>query len=255
MIHPGTCSVTLRGRSPAEVVAAAAGAGLTGVEWGADGHVPPGDLATARDVGARTRDAGLRVTSLGSYHRTGVHEAGAFADVLAAAVALGAPRVRVWAGDLASAQAGPDERARVAAGTADAVRRAGDAGVEVGLEHHGDTLTDTPASTAALLAAVDDLVGAPSLTTYWQPALDVPDESALTGLARLLPRVSTVHVFAWWPGTQRQPLSARAALWRDVLALLAGTGRDHDALLEFVADDDPAQLHRDAATLRTLLPR
>jgi len=253
VIRPGLCSVTLRDRSAGEVVAVAAAAGLEGVEWGADVHAPPGELATARDVGARTRDAGLRVTSLGSYHRTGVHDVAAFDDVLATALALGAPRVRVWAGDTGSAQAGADDRARVAAGTADAVRRARDAGVEVGLEWHGGTLTDTPESTAALLAAVDGLVGAPALTTYWQPAVDAADADAVAGLVALLPRVSTLHVFAWWPGTQRRPLAARAELWRQALALAAGTG-EHDALLEFVAGDDPARLREDAATLRALLP-
>jgi len=247
------CSVTLRDRTAAEVVEAAVAAGLSGIEWGADVHTPPGEPATAREVGARTRDAGLRVTSLGSYHRTGVHPPDAFDDVLATAQALGAPRVRVWAGDLGSAQAGADDRARVAAGTADAVRRARDAGVEVGLEWHGGTLTDTPGSTAALLAAVDALVGAPALRTYWQPAVDLADTDALAGLAALLPRVSTLHVFAWWPGTQRQPLAARADLWRRALTLAAGSG-DHDALLEFVAGDDPARLREDAATLRALLP-
>jgi len=247
------CSVTLRDRTAAEVVALAAAAGLEGVEWGADVHAPPGDLPAARDVGARTRDAGLRVTSLGSYHRTGVHADGAFDDVLATALALGAPRVRVWAGDAGSADADDADRARVAAGAADAVRRARDAGVEVGLEWHGGTLTDTPGSTAALLAAVDDLTGAPELSTYWQPAVDVGDADALASLVALLPRVGALHVFAWGPGTRRRPLAARADLWRRVLALAAGAG-EHDALLEFVADDDPARLREDAATLRDLLP-
>nr|WP_276611112.1 TIM barrel protein [Kineococcus siccus] len=233
----------------AAVVDAAARAGLTGIEWGGDVHVPAGDVATARDVGESTRAAGLRVTSYGSYHRTGVHPDDAFDDVLATALALGAPRVRVWAGDRASAQADAADRGRVAAGTADAVRRAAATGVEVGLEWHGGTLTDTPASTQALLAAVDDLVGAPALRTYWQPALDVGDDEALAGLALVLSRLATLHVFAWWPGTQRQPLAAREGLWRSAFALTAATGREHDALLEFVPGDDPAQLRRDAATL------
>lgn len=244
----GLCSVTLRDHSPASVLRVAAAAGLDAVEWGGDVHVPPGDTATAAAVAAATADAGLRVASYGSYHRA--LDPTGFDDVLVCALALGAPRIRVWAGDVGSARATRAERDRVVAGCADAVRRAGDAGVEIGLERHGGTLTDTPASTAELLAAVDDAVGAATLTTYWQPPVDAPDDEALAGLSALLDRVSTVHVFSWWPGSERNPLASREALWGRVFELLATTGRDHDALLEFVPDDDPRHLPDEAATLR-----
>ena len=243
----GLCSVSLRALPHGAVVTAAAAAGLAALEWGGDVHVPPGDTATARAVGAATRDAGLRVASYGSYHRA--LDPAAFDDVLAAAVALGAPRIRVWAGRTASAQAGAEDRAQVARGVADAVRRAGDAGVEIGLEWHGGTLTDTAASTAGLLAAVDDLVGAQTLTTYWQPALDTGADEVLAGLAALADRVSTVHVFSWWPGTVRNTLASREDLWERVFALLGGTARDHDALLEFLPGDDPDHLAGEARTL------
>lgn len=182
MLTPGLCSITYRQLDADGVLDLAARAGLAAVEWGADVHVPAGDLATARSVAARTAGAGLTVASYGSYFRAGVHDG--FADVLATAVALGAPRIRVWAGDRGSAGA---DRVPVVTALADAVRRAADAGVEVGTESHGGTLTDTTASTLLLLEEVDDLVGAPALTTYWQPTVDAPDDDALTELAVLLP--------------------------------------------------------------------
>ena len=50
MIRTGLCSVTFRSLPPREVVRVAAEANLDGIEWGADVHVPVGELATAEDV-------------------------------------------------------------------------------------------------------------------------------------------------------------------------------------------------------------
>ncbi|PRY15229.1 sugar phosphate isomerase/epimerase family protein [Kineococcus rhizosphaerae] len=248
MLTPGLCSITFRQLDVDGVLDVAARAGLAAVEWGADVHVPVGDLDTARSVAARTAAAGLRVASYGSYFRAGVSEG--FADVLATAVALGAPRVRVWAGAQGSAGA---ERGPVVAALADAVRRAADAGVQIGTESHGGTLTDTTASTLALLADVDGRTGTEALTTYWQPTVDAPDDDAVAELAVLLPRTSTVHAFSWSPGTTRQPLASRESLWRRAVGLLASSGGDHDVLLEFVPGDDPGVLGREGAVLREWL--
>ncbi|GAB3467218.1 TIM barrel protein [Kineococcus endophyticus] len=248
MLTPGLCSVTFRQLDPPALLDLAARAGLAAVEWGADVHVPVGDLATARDVAARTADAGLAVASYGSYWRAGPEDVG---PVLATARALGAPRVRVWAGETGSA--GTGDRTPVVRALADAVRRAEDLGLQLGTESHGGTLTDTTASTLQLLEEVDDLVGRPTLTTYWQPTVDATDEEALAELAELADRVSTVHAFSWGPGTTRNPLRSREPLWTRVADALAGHGRDHDVLLEFVPGDDPEVLDREASALREWL--
>lgn len=66
-ILPGLCSVTFRRLSAAAVIDLAARCGLTGIEWGADVHVPPADLRGAVEVARRSADAGLTVLSYGSY--------------------------------------------------------------------------------------------------------------------------------------------------------------------------------------------
>ncbi|MEZ0164604.1 sugar phosphate isomerase/epimerase family protein [Kineococcus sp. LSe6-4] len=255
MLIPGLCSVTFRQLDPPALLDLAARAGLATVEWGADVHVPVGDRARAREVAARTADAGLTVASYGSYLRAGVAggaEGGPdVADVLGTAAALGAPRVRVWAGDTGSA--GTGDRGPVVRALADAVRRADDLGLQIGTESHGGTLTDTTDSTLRLLREVDDLVGRPALTTYWQPTVDATDEEALAELAAFGDRVSTVHAFSWGPGTQRNPLRTREALWTRVAAALRESGDGHDVLLEFVPEDDPDVLAREAMALREWL--
>ncbi|HEY3716553.1 MAG TPA: TIM barrel protein [Jatrophihabitantaceae bacterium] len=245
---PGLCSVTLRALSPADVVSVAAAGQLELIEWGGDVHVPVGDLGRACEVRARTEDSGLEVCSYGSYFGRG--EATDFEPVLATAIALGAPRIRVWAGSQGSAATDPAGRARVVAELRAAAEPAAAAGVEPAVEYHPNTLTDSAASTLALL----DEVGR-GLVTYWQPPVGEPDAEALGGLRTVLDRMVTVHVFSWWPARERLPLTAREQFWRDVCGLLATKAPRGvvPMLLEFVPDDDPAALRRDAATLRELL--
>src|SRR5207249_324086 len=97
--------------SPAEIISLTQRAGLRSIEWGGDIHVPAGNLACAADVRRQTEDAGLSVSAYGSYYRVGQTEP--FEPVLESAVALGAPTIRVWAGNIASSQADPQYRALV----------------------------------------------------------------------------------------------------------------------------------------------
>ncbi|HNC24059.1 MAG TPA: sugar phosphate isomerase/epimerase, partial [Opitutaceae bacterium] len=100
MIHPGLVSVTFRALTPTQIVALVRQAGLRGIEWGGDIHVPHGNLARAREVREMTQEAGLSVAAYGSYYRAAQSEADglAFEHVRATAVELGAPTIRVWAG-------------------------------------------------------------------------------------------------------------------------------------------------------------
>lgn len=81
----------------AELIAACRRAGLQGIEWGGDVHVPHGNLEVAREVAARTREAGLEIPSYGSYYRVGRDESAqvSFARVLDTAVVLQTPLIRV----------------------------------------------------------------------------------------------------------------------------------------------------------------
>ena len=243
-LRPGLVSVTFRGKPAAEVARLAADAGLAGVEWGGDVHAPHGDLAAAREVRRATADAGLECAAYGSYYRLG-HEADdgvpAWAAVLDSARELDTPLIRVWAGRKGSAQAGAADVGRVADDARRAVATAADAGLTVAVEWHGGTLTDTPASAAALLDAV------PGLQTYWQPAQRRGVDERLAELATAAPRLAHVHAFHWTDGNDRRPLAEGAAEWRRYLAALPPGERF--VLLEFVKGDDEAQFRADAATL------
>ncbi|OLZ46236.1 sugar phosphate isomerase [Amycolatopsis coloradensis] len=241
--------MTLRRLDADEVAHRAAAAGLRVIEWGADVHVRPGDDWAADRVLEAMARHDLTCASYGSYFRATPMETGKFGDIAATAVRLGAARIRVWAGKAGSADVDPEEREQIVAGLREAADVAGGHGLEVALEFHGGTLTDTAESTVRLL----EEVGRDNLGTYWQPPQDLPDEQALAGLELVLDRVRAVHVFSWWPSNERHPLTARADLWTRAFALLTKTGRPLDALLEFVPDNDPELVPGEADALRKLI--
>lgn len=246
LIVPGLISVTFRQLDVADIARLAAECGLRGVEWGADVHVPPGDLEAADRAVKCSADRGLTITGYGSYFRAGVDAPSSFDPIVDTAAALGAPTVRIWAGGQGSAHTTPAGGERVQDGIADAVARGTDAGIDVALEFHAGTLTDTAAGARELCEAT----GARS---HWQPRVGASDAEALDDLDVLVPHLSAAHIFSWAADGRRLPLSARADLWRAALARLHRLRGDHPALLEFVADDDPESLRRDAETFRRLL--
>ena len=250
MITPGLVSVSFRKLSPAEIVALVRQAGLTGLEWGGDIHVPHGDLGRAREVRQLTRDAGLTVAAYGSYYKVNQSEGAGlrFETVLETAVALGAPTIRVWAGALGSAKADAAYRAATAAEARRIAAIAAGAGVTISSEYHGGTLTDTATSAQTLLTEINH----PNFFTYWQPLLSGVIEPNSAGLRGILPRLTNVHCYHW-VNNERRPLAEGADAWRQYFAIVKSSSRDHSALLEFVAGDDPANFLRDATTLRQLL--
>jgi sugar phosphate isomerase/epimerase len=246
---PGLVSVTFRALEVGAVLEVAARAGLSSIEWGGDVHVPQGDLGTASAVGTATRDRGMEIVGYGSYVRAGRDGVDEFAAAARTAVALGAPRVRVWAGTAGSADTDLPGRAVVAAHLREYAGIAADHGLLVALEYHRNTLTDTAGSTLRLLSDVES----PQVRCHWQPPVLATDAEAVAGLRQVLDHVDVVHVFSWTREQTpvRLPLAARAALWGQVLKVLATTGRRHDLLLEFVADDSPSRFAADATTLMT----
>ena len=249
MIHPGLVSITFRALTPAQIVMLVRQAGLRGIEWGGDIHVPHGNAARAREVRELTQESGLVVAAYGSYYRAGQSEAAGlpFASVLDSAIELGAPTIRVWAGPTGSAAATPEIRAQVVADLGRISTLAAGARISVSLEFHNGTLTDTAESTTRLL----DEVGNSNLFTYWQPPLDRDTPGCVQDLKRVLSRLTNIHVYHWRAAsTDRLPLADGAARWQEFLKTAAAQPGDRYAMLEFVERDAPECFLRDAATLK-----
>lgn len=248
MILPGLVSITFRKLSPAEIVVLVRKAGLRGIEWGGDIHAPHGDVGRAREVRELTQEAGLRVAAYGSYYRAGWSETNGlpFKQVLDSAVELGAPTIRVWPGNKGSADVGEAGRWAVIEDLRRIAGLAAQVGVTISTEFHGGTLTDTNDSASQLLVEVDH----PNLFTCWQPHVGEATAECVSGLRAVLPKVSNIHVFHWWPtAAERLLLAEGAERWAEFLGELKPLSGERFAMLEFVQGDAPEVFLKDAATL------
>lgn len=246
----GLCSVTFR-RFPAEkVTELAAENGLDCIEWGGDIHVPHGDTIRAAQVGGAARKSGLSCNSYGSYFRCDGFET--FKPVSAAAKALGASVIRIWAGEKDSEKFTDEEFERLAETVSACADYAGKYGQKIAFEYHYGTYCDRPEAVGKLL----DAVHKKNAGTYWQPAYwlgDVSDseriEKNLAAIELLKERLINIHVYNW-RGFERFPLSAAADEWALYLRRLPS---HCDLLLEFVKDDEVRRFEEDVKILKNLV--
>lgn len=246
MLHmkTGLTSVTFRQKSPEEIIALAKEAGLTGIEWGGDIHVPAGDTKTASGIGRKTREAGLAVLSYGSYYRG--DEGEDVAPVLASAKALGAPVIRIWAGRKPLEESSPEEVKALAGRIREAAEMAQEEGMDLALEYHRGTATQTVSGALELLKEIR----ACNVSCYWQPNPELTKEEHLAEIDALLPFLSNIHVFSWTKESLRLPLAAGEDCWLSYLNRIREGGKNRALILEFVKGDSPEQFRTDAAVLK-----
>ena len=243
MYTPGLVSVSFRRLTPEQVLHLCRQAKLEAVEWGGDIHVPAGDEAHARKIASVSMDSGVKIASYGSYFRAG-DSMDVFRRNLDTACALGAPVIRVWAGTKGSGDCTSQERSAWVDQLCAANEMAGKQGVILAAEFHPGTLTDALGSVARLLKE------APGMRMYWQPRWDWPEQDRLEGLKLLGGRLMHMHVFSWRHvngGVLRLPLQDGEAFWKKVFSQ---PREQCYALMEFVENDDPQALLRDARVLR-----
>ena len=244
----GLTSITFRQLTVGQIVELVQQSGLDGIEWGGDVHVKPGEEALAREVGDRTRQAGLQVLSYGSYlHVDGPeHIAEDFKPVLQSALALSAPVIRVWPGGREPDRADEAYYDRNAEALRIIGEMAGQHGLTVATEYHRGTLTQNAESAQKLMQRIDS----PYVKTYWQPNPDITAADNRHEAAAMRPYLANVHVFCWTKGNERHPLAQGDADWRAYLQALELDPQRQHAIIEFVKDDSPARFLEDAETLR-----
>ncbi|MFO7871729.1 MAG: sugar phosphate isomerase/epimerase family protein [Kiritimatiellia bacterium] len=253
-MNSGLVSITFRQLSCEDIINLVKQAGLQGIEWGGDVHVPHGNTARAAEVRKLTRDAGLSVSSYGSYYRSGEQNDFSFEDVLKTAGELSAPTIRVWAGRKGSEAADEAYREAVVKDLRECAETASRENIVLALEYHGNTLTDTNESAARLVKEVSHS----NLRLYWQTPGGTSFEYRKTGLEAALPVLSNLHVFNWKHEDGklvRLPLDQGEEEWMSYLSLAQTAEGDRWALIEFVTDNDPGNFLRDAATLNKWLER
>lgn len=250
MLRTGLVSITFRPLSAEDVLALAARAGVDAIEWGGDIHVPLGDIPRAQEVGEKTREAGLAVAAYGSYVRMTREEAekGDLERAADTAYTLGAPLIRVWAGNKGSAEATDSDWQEIVENTRLLAKFSKERNMDVAFEYHGHTLTDSMESADRLLREV----GCENVGSLWQPPVRMGQEDCLRGIARIAPYLRNVHTFSW-NGTEKLPLCEGEAAWRRYIQAIEAIPGDRYMLIEFVRDGREQQFVEDAATLRKWL--
>ena len=245
MVASGLVSATFKSLEVQKVLETACRAGLEAIEWSENHHIPAGDEAFASEVRKLTEDAGLAIAGYGSYYRLG--QGMDIVPSLRTAKAIGAGKMRIWAGSKASSDVSEVERKELEKELSEAVHIAEGFGIVLNLEWHKNTLTDTNESGLSLL----ETIGSPYLRTLWQPTQALTLEQREDGLKMILPYLSYFHVYHW-DATGRRPLEEGIELWRGYFSML-DENKDYYALLEVVKDDSEEQFYKDAEVLKEMI--
>jgi sugar phosphate isomerase/epimerase len=188
MLLTGLVSVTFRKKTADEIIDIALKAKLDGIEWGGDVHVPPGDLANAEKIYNNCKKAGLKILSYGSYYNC-VSENRDFNAVLNTAIMLNAPNIRVWAGNKNSDVIDDETRNAIINDIRSIADEAAEHSINISLECHGNTLTNTPESAVKLIREVDRS----NVYLYWQPNQYMDKNYNLNSLRLINPYLSNIQ--------------------------------------------------------------
>jgi hypothetical protein len=240
----GLVSVTFRQLTPAEIIKLVKENGLDGIEWGADIHCPSSRHDTAGEIAALMPQNGLTTISYGTYYRAGTFMP--FDEILDTAEILDTDNIRVWAipsndewiPSLSATKADWENAVKDSKRIADmaALR-----GMSVSFEYHAGTLTDSIESTERLLSEINRA----NIFSSWQPISGESVERGIYGIKRLvaLNKLKNIHASFF-------SIASAEDEWREYMK--AAYSRVHSVLLEFVKDNNPAELSKDAALLNLL---
>jgi len=241
-IKCGMVSVTFRNYKLDEVITAVVRAGLEGIEWGGDIHIPHGDVKKAVYVSEACFAAGLEIFSYGSYYRAGQGQD--FTPILETAVSLGAPNIRIWAGVKGSADS-KSEYADIITDIQVCADRAAACGLTIAFEYHSGTLTDDPDSAVELIMKANRN----NIFLYWQPDQFKSQEYNICALRKVLPYLLNVHVFTW-NNNNKYPLSEGYNMWMKYIDIIKNDDKPHGLFLEFSPDNTESAFLKDAETLK-----
>ena len=243
----GMTSLTLRKESVENVIKYASGAGLSGIEWGvSDLHMPLCDKERAEKIKKLSAESGLEIFSLGSYCRMLTKEE--MDNAVETAVLLGAPVIRVWAGEKSPSDGDCEYRQKIADNAKYMSEQAAKHNIRIGFEYHRNTLTENAESAVDLMKKIDcDNVG-----LYWQPRGVLTPEENHRELLFVTPYlIGNLHVHNHNDEQGYQSLS----LIEDKLRLYYNDIKDkpYNLMIEFVKDGSIENLLSDSKVLQSIV--
>ena len=240
----GLTSVSFRGHTPAEILAAMQRTGLTHIEWGSDIHAPCTDNARLAELVTLQAQYGITCSSYGTYFRLGKTPLAELTAYILAAKQLGTDVLRLWCGEKSGATMTAEERTALVAECKEAATLAAQAGVTLCLECHKNTFTERPADAVWLMQAVNS----PHFRMYWQPFQWQTPAENMENARTLAPYVVHVHVFHWRE-KEKLPLAEAVADWQAYLARLS---TPRTLLLEFMPKGTLDELATEATALKQI---
>lgn len=245
MFQSGLVSISFRSLSPQQIVSLCKEAGLSAIEWGSDVHAPCSDRERLHEIVTLQALEGISCSSYGTYFKLGVHDTTELHDYISAAKILGTDILRLWCGEKNFEDLSAEERKHILdeAKKAAAIAEAED--VTLCMECHNNTFTNCLEGALTLMNTVDS----PALRMYWQPNQFRTDAVNFEYARQIAPYTKHIHVFQW-KEKEKFPLEDGVALWEKYLSYFDGT---QTLLLEFMPDNKPESLVREAETLHRLI--
>lgn len=238
----GFTSVTFRNLSQEEVCKIAKENNVKFIEWGTDVHVQ--DSEVAKKVKALCDEYDIKTITVGSYYRVGDNDLGAFEKDCVSASILGAERIRVWLGRIASVDTNEDTYLEYVSEIQKLADIAKKYSLDLCFEYHKKTYNDTFKSSNKIIRDVNK----DNVKTLWQPFSYDNDMESLLGI---LDNLKEVHVFAWDINYQRYPLSWKKEDWKAFIDVFKPY--NPDLIMEFVKDDNTDNFKEDLNLLRSII--
>jgi len=263
MMRVCLCTISLREKLLDVALDIAAELGFEAIElWGREPHVSEiFDESRLRSIRQMAQQRNLAIPVFGSYlyfgKTTHREESVQLVDTLHTAYGLHTSIVRVWASDVASAQASAQVWEKTIREAQEACDRAHKMKIVLAAEMHDNTLADTALSARRLVEEINR----PNFGLNYQ-ALSRPGiEDPLERLEYVLPYVVHVHCQNFIPinsepGYKRVPLEEGYIDYRALVRRLHEAGYEGHLAIEFAAEEGKgkeASLKRDLEYLRSLI--
>lgn len=247
MTKIGLTSVIFRTLSCLEIIDLAAKNKLSGIEWGADIHIIPGDLQQAEFVKNKSAVYNLEVLSYGSYYKLcqGMSIEVEFHKILETAKVLGAPVIRIWATRTASKDAAEELYSQAAEELRTICGLAIEHDIDIALEYHRKSLTDSAESIIKLLK----LTNCSNLFSYWQPNPELTMEENKKEIMAIKDYLKYIHVFHWQANNARLLLETGREDWINYIQAIGNS----TYIIEFVLDDKEINFEKDIYFLKKIL--
>ena len=212
-------------KSLEKIVDIARDSGVDCIEWGGDIHIK--DITDATKAKKLCDDAGIKISSYGSYYRVGSKNASEWEGICRIANTMGAETVRVWLGK-ADSEKTDEVTYRNLVDDAKAICSvAKEYGLIVCPECHDNTYNN---NTDAFLKIQKD-IACDNFSTYFQSRYK-RKEYDLDRIERTLPFTRSVHIS--WSEQQREQFPKHDKAYIDVLLdKILSSGFDGNLLIEY----------------------